>query len=62
MTGGNTPAVHGGKDVPVSMVWEEVDLRPSAGRNEVVALFGLKNVGDGPRSLRSASPASSRCR
>ncbi len=57
MTGGNTPAVHGGKDVPVSMVWEEVDLRPSAGRNEVVALFGLKNVGDEPAEFEVGFPS-----
>ena len=48
VTGGSTPkarTVDGGT-VPVRMAWEEVDLYPSAAKNRVVAVFGLKNESD----------------
>jgi hypothetical protein len=44
MTGGNALSAKS-RGVPVEMAWEEVDLTPSAEKNAVRAVFGLRNTG-----------------
>jgi hypothetical protein len=43
-TGGTNPTVQKGGAVPITMVWEEVDLYPSPEMNRVQAVFRLKNT------------------
>ncbi|MCW8132058.1 MAG: hypothetical protein KIS92_17050 [Planctomycetota bacterium] len=55
MTGGNNPSPRAKTEV--AMVWEEVDLRVSAEKNETTAVFGLKNLGGSATEFEVGFPS-----
>jgi hypothetical protein len=57
-TGGTNIALKDpAKGVPIKMVWEEVDLYPTAAKNRVEAVFLMKNVGKEAVSLTVGFPS-----
>jgi hypothetical protein len=57
ITGGATVSAKDAKGTPVAMVWEEVDLYPSAEKNAVTAVFVLRNTSDKETSLEVGFPS-----
>ncbi len=58
LTGGTNLALRGeAKTTPVTMLWEEVDLRPSVAQNAVKAVFLLKNPSELPVELEVGFPS-----
>jgi hypothetical protein len=58
MTGGTNLTVRGEANaVPVTMLWEEVDLTPTPARNTVRAVFLLKNTSAAPAEMEVGFPS-----